>query len=113
VTSISEVLRRLDAAYDYSNWHWQPGTPPDLVCIGAVLVQHTLWSSVELAMARLRDADALSLDVIASLPGDQLAELLRPAGTPSVKAKRLLALAHLARDHGGLDALLSLSTDEL
>jgi endonuclease-3 related protein len=107
------ILNGLDEAYDYSTWHWQQDTSPDVICIGAVLVQHTQWSNVEHAMARLREQNALSLDAIALLREDRLAELLRPAGTPAVKANRLLALAHLARDHGGLGALLSLPAGEL
>ncbi len=112
-TDPAAILARLDARYDYSSWHWQPDTPPDLICIGAILVQHTQWSNVELALERLRDANALSLDAIHTLPEERLAELVRPAGTPMVKAKRLRSLAQLALDHGGLDALLALPTSEL
>jgi endonuclease-3 related protein len=107
------ILQRLDAAYDYSAWHWQPDTPPDDICIGALLVQHTNWSNVERALERLRDAGALSLAAIARLPEARLAELVRSAGTPLVKARRLRALAQLAGGHGGIDALLALPTDEL
>ena len=107
------ILARLDPTYDYSSWHWQADTPPDVIAIGAILVQHTAWSNVELALDRLRAANALSLRAIGALSEDRLAELIRPAGTPAVKAKRLRALAQLANDHGSLDALLSLPTDEL
>lgn len=113
MTPVPDIFKRLDGAYDFATWHWQADTPPDVICIGAVLVQHTQWSNVELALARLRDAGTLSLAAIASLPEERLAELLRPAGTLAVKARRLLALARLAQTHGGLDALLSLPTEEL
>jgi endonuclease-3 related protein len=112
-TALAGILNRLDAAEDYSTWHWQDDTPPDVICIGAVLVQHTQWSNVELAMTRLGEADALSLAAIVSMTEERLAGLLRPAGTPAVKARRLLALARLAQAHGGLHALLSIPSDEL
>ena len=112
-TPLRAILQRLDAAYDYSGWHWQPHTPPDEICTGAMLVQHTNWSNVEHALERLRAAGALSLAAIAELPEATLAELVRPAGTPLVKVRRLRALARLAGEHGGLDRLLSLPTEEL
>jgi len=110
---VRDVLRRLDGAYDYSDWHWQPDTAPDYVCISAVLVQHTNWANVERALERLRAAEALSLAAIARLDEAALAELIRPAGTPIVKARRLLAFARLAADAGGLEPLLALPAGEL
>jgi len=81
--------------------------------ISAILVQHTNWSNVERALERLRAEGALSLAAIAEIPEPALAELIRPAGTPLVKARRLRALAQLAAQHGGLGRLLSLPTEEL
>ena len=111
--TLRRIFDRLDAAYDYSAWHWQPDTPPDYVCISAVLVQHTNWSNVEQAMARLKEAGALSLDAIDRMTLAKLAGLVRPAGTPDTKAQRLQALARLAADHGDLTKLLSRPADEL
>jgi endonuclease-3 related protein len=110
---LEHILQQLDAAYDYPGWHWQPETPPDYVCISAVLVQHTNWANVESALDRLAEAGALSLAAIASLPEDRLADLVRPAGTPAVKARRLRALAELAASRGGLESLLALPPAEL
>lgn len=105
--AIADVFRRFEVVHDYSSWHWQPETPSDEICISAILVQHTQWSNVELAMARLRDAGALALAALAAFSEDQVATLVRPAGTPSIKARRLLALAGLAEEQGGLASLLS------
>ncbi len=110
---LSRVFGRLDEAYDYSTWHWQAGTSRDYVCISAVLVQHTNWSNVEQALDRLEEAGALSLDAIHRMTPAQVARLVRPAGTPDTKAQRLLALAQLAADHGGLASLLSQPAGEL
>lgn len=111
--TLEKVLARLDAAYDFDGWHWQPHTPAAYVCIGAVLVQHTAWANVERALARLQAAEACSLEAALGLSEEALAELVRPAGTPLTKARRLHALARLAAEHGGLDRLLALPADEL
>ena len=107
---LAAILKRLDGAYDFSAWHWQRETPADYVCISAVLVQHTNWSNVEQALERLSAAGTLSLDAIGRLPEGELAALVRPAGTPLVKARRLRALARVAAEAGGLEALLALPT---
>jgi endonuclease-3 related protein len=111
--ALDRVFDRLENAYDYAAWHWQPNTSQDYVCISAILVQHTNWSNVDQALARLDEAGALSLDTIQNRPPAELARLIRPAGTPDTKAQRLLALAALAAEHGGLAKLLSQPTDEL
>ena len=105
---LSDIFARLDPAYDYARWHWQPETPPDYVCISAILVQHTNWANVEQAIEGMRAAGAFSLDAVLRLSERELAELVRPAGTPSVKATRLRALAQLAAEQGGLERLLAL-----
>ena len=112
-STLERILARLDTAYDYADWHWQPDTSPEYICISAVLVQHTAWSNVERALERLQEAGTCSLDAILRLPEEELAGLVRPAGTPTTKARRLQALAQLAQDHGGLARLLGLPTDEL
>ena len=108
-----EIFAKLDAAYDYGGWHWQPDTSPEFISISAVLVQHTNWSNVERALARLEAAGACSLGAILKLREEELAELVRPAGMALTKARRLLALAGLADEHGGLPRLLALPVDEL
>lgn len=110
---IREVFSRLDAAHDFSGWHWQAETSPEYVCISAILVQHTNWANVEQAIHRLRAAWAFSLATIALIGEETLAELVRPAGTPLVKARRLRALADAALEAGGIERLLALPTDEL
>ncbi|MCH7580750.1 MAG: endonuclease III domain-containing protein, partial [Chloroflexi bacterium] len=110
---LRRVFDRLEKAYDFSAWHWQPETSQDYVCISAVLVQHTSWSNVEQALARLEEMGVLSLNAILGMTPARLARLVRPAGTPDTKAQRLLALARLAADHGGLAKLLSQPAAEL
>ncbi|MCH8901635.1 MAG: endonuclease [Chloroflexi bacterium] len=110
---LTDILARLDAAYDFDGWHWQPDTSPEYICIGAILVQHTAWENVERAIERLRAAGACSLEATLRRSEEELAGLLRPAGMPLTKARRLRALALLAEACGGLDRLLALPRDEL
>ena len=110
---LTDILARLDAAYDFDGWHWQPDTSPEYICIAAILVQHTAWENVERAIERLRAAGACSLEAVLRRSEEELAGLLRPAGMPLTKARRLRALALLAEAGGGLGRLLALPRDEL
>jgi endonuclease-3 related protein len=107
------VYDRFEAAYDLDRWHWGPATPAIDVCVGAVLVQHTSWTNVEKALANLRQAGVMSEQALATLEVGALADLVRPAGTPLTKARRLKGLIETAIAAGGLATLLALPIDEL
>jgi len=68
---------------------WWPGDGPLEVCVGAVLTQNTNWANVEKAIANLRSAGVMTVDALAGIDQDQLAELIRPAGYYKLKARRL------------------------
>jgi endonuclease-3 related protein len=104
---------RLLAHYEVERWHWQESSTPFEICVGAVLVQHTSWTNVEKALANLRAAGIDSMDAIAGLSEDELAALVRPSGTPSVKARRLGIFARLVLSHGGFDGLFGNETPVL
>ncbi len=93
--------------------HWWPADSPFEVMLGAVLTQNTAWTNVEKAIANLRRVDALQAQTIASMPVDELAELLRPAGYFNVKARRLQSYCRWFAAQGGLEALQLLPTDAL
>src|SRR3989304_5664560 len=61
------IYRRLEATYEIDRWHWREDSGWLETCLGAILVQHTAWANVERALARLREAGALSLEAIAAL----------------------------------------------
>ena len=105
---LQAVYERLSSHYDLDRWHWRPETPALDICLGAVLVQHTAWTNVERALANLRDAHCLALEALAALPESELALLLRPAGTPLTKARRVRALVELVGSHGGFEGLFAL-----
>jgi len=108
-----EAHKRLLAHYDVDRWHWREASTATDICLGAILVQHTSWTNVEKALANLRGAGAASFEAIAALGEDEVASLVRPSGTPSVKARRLKVFAELVLSRGGFEGLFSLPTDEL
>lgn len=86
---LREAYRRLRAHLGHQHW-WSAETPFE-VCVGAILTQNTAWTNVEQAIARLKSAGVLEARALHALPEPELAELLRPAGTFRVKARRLRA----------------------
>jgi endonuclease III related protein len=113
----AEVLRqandRLLAHYDIDRWHWQEDTTAYDICLGSILVQHTAWINVEKALLNLRQAGVDSIEALAALSEPELAGLVRPSGTPLVKARRLKAFTELVLGHGGFEGLFSLPAPEL
>lgn len=75
----------------YGPQHWWPAETPDEVIVGAILTQNTAWRNVERAIDSLKSAGALDWRVLRDMPFEPLAELIRPAGTFNVKARRLKA----------------------
>jgi endonuclease-3 related protein len=108
-----DVHKRLLAYYDVERWHWRDDTPPIDICIGAILVQHTAWGNVEKALDNLRKLPQLTSEALLTLHEDELALLVRPAGTPLTKARRLHAFARLVTDHGGFEDLFAINPAEL
>lgn len=112
---IAKVASLLEAAYGAETWHWAPDYvrgPLDII-VGAVLVQHTTWKNAERALEQLRAAGALDAGALLSLPDDGLLALIRVSGTPTVKLRRLRAIARTIGTAGGVDALLALPQPEL
>lgn len=60
--------------------------------MGAVLTQHTAWVNAARAIEALRTRGLLTPARVAALGASDLAGVIRPAGTPSIKARRLQAL---------------------
>ena len=82
--------------------HWWPAETPFEVVAGAILTQNTSWSNVEKAIARLKDAGALSVRAMEAMPEAELAGLIRSSGYYNQKARKLKAfLAYLRSRHRG------------
>jgi endonuclease III related protein len=100
VSTLRGVYDRLYRAHGPLGW-W-PAQSPLEVCIGAILVQNTGWAGAALAIDALRQRDLLVFERLTALSEDELAELIRPAGTFRVKARRLRALLdYVGRRFGG------------
>jgi endonuclease-3 related protein len=93
----------------YGHQHWWPGETPTEVIIGAILTQNTAWKNVERAILNLRSAGALDWAVLRDLTHEDLAALIRPAGTFNVKTRRLKAFTEWlwSRFDGDLDRMAS------
>jgi endonuclease-3 related protein len=112
---LREIYRRLQCAYGSDTWHWSPQhvRAPIDVLVGAVLVQHTNWSNAERALEAMREGDVLDTLAILAMPDADLLPLVRVSGTPTIKIRRLRALAATVERNGGLPAFLRLPTPVL
>lgn len=78
-----------------------------------MLVQHTTWTNAERALEQLRAAGLLDMRAIASAPDDVLLPLIRVSGTPTIKLRRLRALAQTVEAAGGIEVFLAQPLDVL
>jgi len=114
------AARRLRRMHDqlleaYGPQHWWPAKASFEIVLGAYLTQNTAWKAVELSLANLREAKALTPEGIRALPLDRLQELIRPSGFYTRKAPALKAfVAMLDTEFGGsLQALSETPTSVL
>jgi endonuclease-3 related protein len=91
----------------FGEQHWWPGRSAFEIAVGAILTQHTAWTNAARAVAALRGAGLLTPPQLAAVPEEDLARLIRSAGTYRLKARRLLAFTTwlLARYRGRFDGL--------
>jgi endonuclease-3 related protein len=110
-------LLRLYAALSrrFGPQRWWPGRSPYEVAVGALLSQHTAWGNAARAVAALRARRLLTPARLMALDGGTLGRVIRAAGTPHVKARRLRALTRwiLERVDGRLRRLRTLPLDPL
>ena len=77
----------------YGPQHWWPGDSWFEVMVGAVLTQAAAWTNVEMAIASLKAAGALSPEAIRAIDEKELARLVYSSGYYNAKARKLKALA--------------------
>ncbi|MCW8827509.1 MAG: endonuclease III domain-containing protein [Gammaproteobacteria bacterium] len=99
--------------HHYGPQHWWPADTPFEVMVGAILTQNTAWTNVEKAIANLKANQALSAEVIAETPHQQLAAWIRPSGYFNIKAKRLQNFCRWYLQNGRAESLRKLPTDQL
>ena len=104
------LLRFYEALFArYGPQHWWPADSTNEVVIGAILTQNTSWSNVEKAIASMREYDCLEFSELHRIEVDELAQVIKSAGTFRVKAKRLKAFVSwlFERYEGDLEQALS------
>ncbi|MFX1538858.1 MAG: endonuclease III domain-containing protein [Promethearchaeota archaeon] len=102
---ISEVYRQLNDHYIRLNPHaetwdlWIKGdkNPSEIyeVAIGTILVQNTNWRNVNRAIANLKRNSIFAFDRILQMKGEELEELIKPAGFYKQKSSYLKSLSNL------------------
>jgi endonuclease-3 related protein len=91
----------------YGQQAWWPAQTRFEVILGAYLTQNTAWKAVELSLANLRAAGALTIDGLRATSLTELQRLIRPSGFITRKAPALKAFVAM------LDAEFSGSLDKL
>jgi len=76
------------------------------IAIGAILTQNTSWENAERAIMRMADAGLMETRALCEVGEGRIAELIRPAGFPSSKARTIIELARFI-----LDRLFELPTE--
>ncbi len=115
VPSLCDVHARLAQCYG-TQAEWWPGQErPFEVIVGAILTQRTTWTNAHRVLERLRDAGVLTVDAMAAMDENALAQLIRPSGFYRAKAGTLTAFCELlGQSFGGdLRRLLRLPTAAL
>jgi endonuclease III related protein len=104
---------RLLKAYGPQSW-WPAQTRFEVI-LGAYLTQNTAWKAVELSLANLRAAGAITVEGLRAISLDELQRLVRPSGFITRKAPALKAfVAMLDGEFGGsLDSLAATAPDTL
>lgn len=111
-----ELLRYYETLYAaWGPQHWWPAQTRFEVIVGAILTQNTSWKNVELALAQLRSARALTIEAIRDISVTELGQLVRSAGFFRQKAARLKAFVSFvdSRYAGSLDNMFAGPPSEL
>lgn len=91
-----------EVIFDFKeNPFWWPEFGSFWVVIGAVLTQNTKWENVEKSFLNLKNAGVQSLEDVANLSEQNLANLIKPSGFYNTKAKRLSMLCKNILDKFG------------
>jgi endonuclease-3 related protein len=115
-SSESQLRKYFDTLYRaWGAQHWWPADTRFEMIVGAYLTQNTAWTNVELALANLRRAHALTIDGVRKVRLTRLEGLIRPSGYFRQKAWRLKIFVAFLDNHyeGSLDRMFSESTEKL
>ncbi|MBW2631325.1 MAG: endonuclease III domain-containing protein [Deltaproteobacteria bacterium] len=82
----------------FGELHWWPGETPFEVAVGTILTQNTNWKNVEIAIAKLKEADLLDPLRLYAAEESIVAGLIRSSGYYNIKAKRLKTFLHFLQE---------------
>jgi len=86
----------------FGELYWWPGETPFEIAVGAILTQNTNWKNVEIAIAKLKEADLLNPLRLYTAEDSVVADLIRSSGYYNIKTKRLKAfLRFLQEEYAG------------
>lgn len=94
---------------------WWPADT-ELECIlGAILTQNTAWKNVERALGNLKKEGLISIEKLALIPTNVIAELIRPSGYFNQKAIRIKNFIRFLMENydGDLQKMLEEDTEAL
>lgn len=94
---------------------WWPADT-ELECIlGAILTQNTAWKNVERALGNLKKEGLISIEKLALIPTNVLAQLIRPSGYFNQKAIRIKNFIRFLMENydGDLQKMLEEDTEAL
>jgi endonuclease III related protein len=89
---LKEIYTRLMTGYGPQ--HWWPAESAFEMMVGAILTQSTAWTNVEKAIDNLKQAQALSPEVIRAMSFSELAEIIKLSGYYNVKSRKLKSLVY-------------------
>lgn len=78
---------------------WWPGEEPFEIAVGAVLVQRSRWEQAAVAIGNLRRDGLLAPLPLAAATEESVRDLVRGAGFPRTKPRRVQALARWWAEH--------------
>ncbi len=111
-----ELIAIYDRLYRFFGpQHWWPGESKFEIIVGAILTQSVSWKNVEVAIDNLKKQGLLTVEGIAGIERDKLAQLIKPTLYYNQKADKLKRFcAYIKENYGGdILKLLDKNTTDL
>ena len=99
----------------YGPQGWWPAETRFEIMVGAILTQQTAWRNVEIAIARLKSENLLTIRALAQAPIERIEKLAEPCGFYRQKSRRLkeMSLHLMERWNGDLDLFFNRETSAI
>lgn len=105
-----ELIAIYDRLYHFFGpQHWWPGESEFEIIVGAILTQSVSWKNVEVAIDNLKKHGLLTVEGIAGMERDKLAQLIKPTLYYNQKADKLRRFCTYIKENYGSNILKLLS----